>query len=169
MVDIGMRHHAPAHRTSVVVTIVAVTVVVVGCASTNRASTTPTTTTTTTARSATTTTLPRPGAATKTVSDRDNGTTVNVHAGERLRVVLDSTYWYIDPSAHPEVLRSDGTPRVEPRTGSCPPGVGCGTVTATFSAAAPGSANVTATRTICGEALRCTGRDGRYSITVVVT
>jgi hypothetical protein len=48
------------------------------------------------------------------------------------------------------------------------PGQGCGTVTAVFAAIAPGSARLTASRISCGEALRCTGSDGVYVLTVTV-
>ena len=112
---------------------------------------------------------PGAGAGPTSVSDRDNGTTVRLHTGGRLRVVLDSTYWAFAPSSDPAVLRGDGTPVVDPQASGCVPGAGCGTVTATFTAVAGGSATVTATRTTCGEAMRCTGANGRYTVTVVVT
>ena len=42
-------------------------------------------------------------------------------------------------------------------------------MTATFSALRAGRAVVTAHRTSCGEALRCTGNQGSYAVTVMVS
>jgi hypothetical protein len=94
---------------------------------------------------------------------------VKLHVGSRLRVVLSSTYWSVDPSSNPEVLRSNGASTIDPQMGGCVPGAGCGTVTATFTATATGSAIVTATRTTCGEALACTGSNGHYTIAVIAS
>src|SRR5207302_4854531 len=104
------------------------------------------------------------------VSEADNGSTVSLRTGGTLRVVLHSTYWQFDPASDPTVLRSTGDPTSSPDPpGSCVPGGGCGTVTATFQALRAGRAVVTAHRTSCGEALRCTGRQGSYTVTVVVS
>jgi hypothetical protein len=100
--------------------------------------------------------------------DSDNGRTLALQAGDRLQVVLGSTYWTLDGSSDPGVLRQVTQPTVSPRTIGCVPGGGCGTVSATFDAVAAGRAGVTARRTTCGEALRCTGSQGLYQITVVV-
>jgi hypothetical protein len=105
---------------------------------------------------------------TKRVTDRDKGTTVTLHIGDRLKVVLASTYWTIHPASKPAVLRSDGRPVTTPRPTGCVPGGGCGTVTATFTAAGDGTTIVSASRTSCGEALRCTGGNGVYRVSVVV-
>jgi hypothetical protein len=105
---------------------------------------------------------------TKTVTERDKGTTVALHVGDRLKVVLANTYWTLGPSAKPAVLRSDGRPSVRPRSNGCVPGAGCGTVVETFTATAKGTASVGASRTSCGEALRCTGDQGVYKVSVVV-
>jgi hypothetical protein len=108
--------------------------------------------------------LPRHSIA---VSDAANGATIRIHTGTRVTVRLGSTYWTFQGSSNPAVLRQVGTPTVKPR-GGCVPGAGCGTVTATFVARHPGTATVTASRTTCGEALRCTGGQGSYTLTVVV-
>lgn len=100
------------------------------------------------------------------VTDADNGRTVTLARGGRLTVTLASTYWSIAGSSDPAVLRLDGQPLASP--GSCPPGVGCGQVTATFTAVGPGRAEVTASRSSCGEALSCTGGAGSYRVAVVV-
>ena len=104
------------------------------------------------------------------LSEADNGSTVSLRAGGTLRVVLHSTYWQIDPASDSTVLASEGSPSYSPDPpGTCVPGGGCGTVTATFQALRPGRAVVSAHRTSCGEALRCTGNQGSYAVTVMVT
>jgi hypothetical protein len=108
--------------------------------------------------------------ASREVSDGDRGTTVTLRTGGALRVVLHSTYWEIDPASDPAVLRSDGEQTYAPDPpGRCVPGGGCGTVTRGFHAVQPGRAVVTAHRTSCGEALRCTGDAGTWSVTVLVS
>jgi hypothetical protein len=101
------------------------------------------------------------------VADGNDGQTVTLHPGEHLRVALASTYWQIQPSSDPSVLRADGSPATYPSPG-CVPGAGCGTAAATFTAVAPGHATVVATRTSCGEAMRCQGSAGQYQVQVVV-
>ncbi len=48
------------------------------------------------------------------------------------------------------------------------PGAGRGTVTARYIAIATGQVTVAADRTVCGEALRCTGSRGAYHLHGVV-
>lgn len=111
------------------------------------------------------TTLPLPVVK---VGDAADGHTVVLRRGQRLRVVLASTYWQFHRSSNPDVLRMGGPPVVKPRLTGCVPGQGCGTATATFVASTLGRAVVTATRTSCGEAMGCTAESGRYSLVVVV-
>jgi hypothetical protein len=42
-------------------------------------------------------------------------------------------------------------------------------VTVTYQAVGGGQATISAARTSCGEALRCTGNQGSYSVLVVVS
>ena len=100
------------------------------------------------------------------LADADNGRTVTVKVGDRLNIVLASTYWTFVASADGSPLRSDGSPRTSPRFGHCVPGGGCGTVSAAFTAVAPGTVTVVATRTSCGEALAC--GPGRRNFRVLV-
>jgi len=96
---------------------------------------------------------------------------VDIAAGDRLVVRLSSTYWTVSPPASNAVLRAEGPAIVatpSAATSHCVPGSGCGTVTAVFVARTPGRAVVTAQRTSCGEALRCTDQQGSYRLTVVV-
>jgi len=101
-----------------------------------------------------------------TLTDADNGRTVSVAPCAQLTVTLGSTYWTFAGSSNSAVLRQVGQPVASP--GACPPGVGCGQVSASFVAVAPGRAEVTASRSSCGEALSCTGGSGTYRVSVVV-
>ncbi len=111
-------------------------------------------------------THPRPKTVTKTVTDRDKGKTVTLHVGDRLKVVLASTYWTI-LGGSPTVLLA-GKQVTTPSRNVCVPGGGCGTASETFTAHGKGRSTVNASRTSCGEALRCTGGKGEFSVTVVV-
>jgi hypothetical protein len=98
--------------------------------------------------------------------DAENGTTVDLHVGDRLAVTLHSTYWTISGSSNSHVLTAEGPESVSPAPGGCVPGGGCGTVTMTFDVIGIGSADVIASRVSCGEAMLCTGTQGSYKITV---
>lgn len=114
-------------------------------------------------------THPGSGASAVTLTDADNHRHVTLHVGEWLTLVLGSTYWTVQDSSNPEVLRRAGDPVVEPQLRGCVPGQGCGTVTAAFTGVGAGDAVVTATRTTCGEAMACTGAAGLYRVDVRVT
>lgn len=103
------------------------------------------------------------------MSEPDNGSTVSVPAGTTLTLVLHSTYWTVDPSSNPAVLAERGSPTVAPQTQGCVPGQGCGTVAAHFGAIAAGTATISAHRSSCGEALRCTPDQSSYRVLVRVT
>ena len=101
-------------------------------------------------------------------TDRENGHTIALLRGQRLRVELSNTHWQFQDSSDRSVLRLDGVPQLSPQTSGCAAYVGCGTATATYIGVAAGRAIVTATRTSCGEAMGCTGSNARYSLNVVV-
>jgi hypothetical protein len=104
---------------------------------------------------------------TVTAGAQRNGRQVTLHVGDRLVLTLPSTYWAGAQSSAPGVLRaveSNLTP-----SKPCIPGGGCGTSTTDLVASAPGTATVTATRTSCGEAMRCTGANGSFGLDVRVT
>jgi hypothetical protein len=122
-------------------------------------STIPTTVTTPTSSRATTTEI--------TITDSDKGAKVTIRQGARLTVRLGSTYWTIQGGSNPTVLQQQGHTTYTPAPG-CPPGAGCGTADASFLGLAPGQAQVTASRTSCGEALACSPAAGSYQVTVIV-
>jgi hypothetical protein len=102
--------------------------------------------------------------------DRDNRRTLSVRAGSRVTVRLDNTYWTFAPASG-RALRQDGTVllrAVPPGSQRCVPGEGCGTVAVAFEAVRPGRQTIVATRTSCGEAMRCNADKGHYQVTIVV-
>jgi hypothetical protein len=113
-----------------------------------------------------------PTAAAKVVVDEhSNGRAVHVAAGTTVVVVLHNTYWHFGPPPAGGMLAEVGQPSAAPRrpgAGGCMPGMGCGTVTATFRAVGAGTAVIRASRTTCGEALRCRAGQGRFAVTIVV-
>jgi len=104
------------------------------------------------------------------VRDSANGKTVHVGVGDRLELILPGSYWNLHGSSPEAVMAQDGPARYLPRPPSCPdiPGLGCSPTTATFTARARGTAVITASRTTCGEALRCQPPQRRFTLTVVV-
>lgn len=100
--------------------------------------------------------------------DRSNGKTIRIGVGDRVALILGSTYWTIRGSSAPAVLRQEGPAKVLGSPRSCPPGVGCGSVRTSFTALSPGTAVITAHRNSCGEALRCVGSRGRFRLTVII-
>jgi hypothetical protein len=104
-----------------------------------------------------------------TVSDSDNGATVQVSRGTRVVLVLHSTYWSITGSTDSAVLSAQAAPAHSASTTGCVPGQGCGTVSQPFLAASPGTAQLRASRTVCGEAMACPPGQGTFTVTVRVT
>jgi len=87
--------------------------------------------------------------------------------GQTITVTLHNTYWaYLKPSS--SALTQQGSVTYALFPGSCVPGAGCGRVVITYVAKRHGSVVLKASRTSCGEAMRCTGNNGRWSTTVVV-
>ncbi len=101
--------------------------------------------------------------------DNQNGKSVTMHPGQTLLVTLGSTYWTIQGSSDSLVLAPVDKAVTTPQSCSAPPGSGCGTVSQEFRAVRAGTAQVTASRVSCGEAMRCVGPAGQYQLTVQVT
>jgi hypothetical protein len=80
-------------------------------------------------------------------------------------VTLDSTYWQFG-AVTGAVLHAAGAPRVVP-AGTCVPGGGCGTVTLTATVVAAGRAEITASRTTCGEVVRCSPAESSFRVVVL--
>ena len=101
-----------------------------------------------------------------TVAEPANGATVRVAVGSQVRVTLHSTYWHFANTSG--VLRRSALTTQPDSSAPRIPGSGRGTVVSTFLARSAGTATIRATRTSCGEALRCVGAQGTYRLTVVV-
>ncbi|MEY9844278.1 hypothetical protein ABH940_001345 [Streptacidiphilus sp. BW17] len=100
-----------------------------------------------------------------------NGKSVVLHVGQQLHVDLATPFWTFQPVGAPKLLRTDAT-GVATAQASCPPpmgAAGCGDATADYTAVSAGQTSVIATRIICGEAMRCTGANGRFDLQVSVT
>lgn len=111
-----------------------------------------------------------PARARVVVGDGGNGSRVTLHKGDTLVVRLHSTYWHIAAPQAGGVLRlvDRAVRAVPPDSGRCVPGAGCGSVVATFRAQRAGRVEVRASRTTCGEVLRCTRPQSHYELTLVV-
>lgn len=104
------------------------------------------------------------------IPDHANGKAVSARAGDRIELILSSSYWHVMGSSAPSVLRQDGPPVQLARPKSCPdiPGLGCIPVRADLTALRDGKAAITARRSACGEALRCMPDQTRFTVIVVV-
>ena len=102
------------------------------------------------------------------VSEDNNGQTVTVAPNSTVHLVLHSTYWNVEPVGDPKVLQSLHDPVVTPDLAGHVPGSGAGTVAVDYKSGQSGTAQLRASRQTCGEALKCTGDQGSFSVTVVV-
>lgn len=103
------------------------------------------------------------------LDEHANQSTVQVAVGRRVELLLHSSYWTDFGSSQSAVVRADGSVRTLPTSQKCIPGGGCNPVLATFMAQAAGTAVLSASRTSCGEALRCSPANSHYRVTIVVT
>lgn len=93
---------------------------------------------------------------------------IEMTISEHLIVTLESTYWSFRPLAG-NVVRFAGATHITRSTTCSPiPGSGCGQVLATFVALHRGITTIRATRTSCGEALRCSPANSRWQVVVHV-
>lgn len=107
---------------------------------------------------------PAAAPAAVTVGDDQDHKAVTLHQGDTLTVTLGSTAWVIDAARSP-VLTTAGEQVVKVTR----PGPGApGTVSRSFTAASAGDTTVTASRTSCGEALKCNDEQAAYVVTVHV-
>lgn len=109
----------------------------------------------------------QPPTSSLTVDETQNGQTISLRTGATLAVTLNSTYWTLVPPPDSRVLRVIMGPETK-AAGNCPPGVGCGLTTATYRAVDSGKTEISATRVLCGEAVRCTPAQSTFNVFVVV-
>ena len=103
-----------------------------------------------------------------TERDHANGNTIHVAVGDKVVLILGSSYWNFMGSSSPAVVRQVGSVRLLRSSHSCPPGVGCQPKRALYKAIGPGKAVISADRLSCGEALACTGSQRHFRLTVIV-
>ena len=102
------------------------------------------------------------------ISEPANGKSYSVKPGTSILVTLHSTFWNFQSSPN---LTGSETPTMTAimpgptAPANCQlPGMGCGTVVWRFKAGKSGKAQFVATRTSCGEALRCTAKQSKYLV-----
>jgi hypothetical protein len=96
------------------------------------------------------------------------GRTVTAHLNDVIEVRLGSTYWRFHPVTGGVLSRG----KLVTHAPSGPvriPGTGRGTVIATYRVLKSGTARVSASRTTCGEAMRCSGAQSSFALTVVAS
>jgi len=113
------------------------------------------------------TTMPD-GSSEVTATEDDSGSTLTIVQGRTLTVILHSTNWRFDSVGDPAVLRQLYEPVYAADSSGRIPGTGAGIPTVGFTAIGPGVAIIRVSRTSCGEALRCTGTQGEFSLIVNV-
>ena len=99
----------------------------------------------------------------------DNGSEVHTAIGHLLHVNLAGQGWSF--TAQPASMVSVITPSTTSVPSDCSGALQtstCGATAITYLAKQAGTVTLRATRSMCGEARRCTGSEGDFSITVVV-
>jgi len=109
------------------------------------------------------------------VNESSANKTFKVRVGSTVTMTLHSMYWDLTPLAASASLKSNGDPVQTPvmpgpnaPAGCGVPGSGCGTQVWKFTAVKVGVTQLLATRTSCGEAMQCTGDQGKYMVTIKV-
>ena len=106
------------------------------------------------------------------VSEGANGRVVDVSPGEHVTLTLHSTYWSVSTLGAQRTLRQVGGAQTvgsfTQGSSRCVPGQGCGTVTVHYVAIGTGMIRLRATRTTCGEAMRCTPSQSLWTAVVRV-
>jgi hypothetical protein len=102
------------------------------------------------------------------VGEANNGGSITVTVGAQVKLALHSIYWSGVATSDPAVLAQVGEAGYGPGTIKCIPGTGCGLLSATFRAASPGTATITAHRTNCGQERPCPSDQKDFAVTIVV-
>jgi hypothetical protein len=109
------------------------------------------------------------------LTEKNAAKTVAVKLGGRVELTLHSMYWQLTVPPKSASLSAKGQPILKPifpgpaaQAGCRIAGSGCGTQKWIFAATKVGRTHLIATRTTCGEAMRCTGANGRFEVTVKV-
>jgi len=116
------------------------------------------------------------GATSKSLSETNRNQVASVKIGSQISLTLHSMYWTLAKQSKTSSLTAKGAPVLKPifpgptaPHGCSIAGSGCGTQTWKFVASKVGTTHLIATRTTCGEAMRCTGTNGRFEVSVKVS
>lgn len=113
------------------------------------------------------TSLTSPPSAPVEISDQADNSSLVLHPGQTVHLSLHNLYWNDPVSTTPGILSADG-PASRTRSGQCPVGSGCGSVSARFVAVRPGTTQLRAHRSSCGEAKPCGTDQGEFAVTITV-
>ncbi len=109
------------------------------------------------------------------LSEKNASKTVVVKKGSQVELTLHSMYWQLAVPAKSASLTSIGQPILKPifpspsaPVGCKVAGSGCGAQIWVFKATKLGLTHLYASRTTCGEAMKCTNATGRFTVTVKV-
>jgi hypothetical protein len=109
------------------------------------------------------------------VNESSANKSYKIKVGSTITMTLHSMYWSLTPLASNAALKSKGDPVQSPimpgpnaPAGCGIPGSGCGTQVWKFTATKAGVTQLAATRTSCGEAMQCTGDQGKFAVTIRV-
>ena len=106
------------------------------------------------------------------LNESSNGHAVAVGPRKHVTLVPHSTCWSVATLRTPSPLTQVGpmvtAGRLPSAKGGCVAGQGCGTVTVCYVASAPGVVHLHASRTTCGEALRCSASQSHWTVTIRV-
>ncbi|MEI6216495.1 MAG: hypothetical protein WCP64_04405 [Actinomycetes bacterium] len=114
-------------------------------------------------------------ATTKALSESYADKVVTVKLGTPITLTLHNMYWQFQSLKAGASLAAVGSPILKPvmpgpkaPAGCGVPGTGCGTQLWKFKTVKVGVTQLIATRTSCGEALRCVPPNDRFALTVKV-
>ncbi len=106
------------------------------------------------------------------LNESSNGHAVTVSPGRHVTFVLHTTYRSVAPLRAPRPLTQAGSAvpagRLPSAKAGCAAGHGCGTITVHFVASAAGVVHLHASRSTCGEALRCSASKSHWTVTIRV-
>lgn len=102
------------------------------------------------------------------IDESSIGKVVTVKSGQVIQIKLNSTFWIEKTATNLIELKAPIVAAVMPGPsaprGCTLPGMGCGTITWTYKASKSGTATFLATRSSCGEALRCTAANSNFLV-----
>ena len=121
--------------------------------------------------------VPANATVSRTLNENSANKTYAIKVGSIFHLVLHSTYWSLTPipvgapiKSLGEPVASTGTPAATGPVGPAnPPGMGAGSIDWSLKALKVGKFDLKASRTSCGEALRCTDAQSSYVVHIKIT